>query len=98
MIKLIASSAIRGAHKIVADAERVRKAIRPRALTARWVSPTRPTPPGDLFALGRRVDTSPRWSRCWRSAGPAAAGAEGLTWPYLGDTLDAGWPRSSPSS
>ncbi|NLC56972.1 MAG: CO dehydrogenase/CO-methylating acetyl-CoA synthase complex subunit beta, partial [Armatimonadetes bacterium] len=94
MSKLIASSAIRGAHKIVADAEqRVRKAIEAKGADCPVGFPdTAYSLPVIYSLLGRRVDTlaemEPVLEECRSLLPPVPADS---TWlPYLGDTLDAG--------
>ena len=94
MSKLIASSAIRGAHKIVDQAEAmVRKAIAAKGADCAVGFPdTTYSLPIIYSFLGARVDTlsdmQPILAEC-RSLLPPVP-SDNVWLPYLGDTLDAG--------
>jgi len=94
MSRIIASSAIRGAHRIVSDAEAsLARAIAARGADCAVAFPdTAYSLPVIYSLLGRRVDRlsdmQPVLEECRRLLPPVP---DGHVWlPYLGDTLDAG--------
>jgi acetyl-CoA synthase len=94
MSKIISSSAIRGAHKIVRDAEDyVARAIAAKGADCPVGFPdTAYSLPVIYSLLGKRVDkladAQPILDECNRLLPPVPS--ENLWLPYLGDTLDAG--------
>ena len=94
MSKIIASSAIRGAHEIVRQAEEIaaRALAEHGAECAVGFPDTAYSLPVIYALLGRRVDrladVQPVLEECRRLLPPAPSDAVWL--PYLGDTLDAG--------